>query len=59
MPSEHKVLAISKDFAFEWDTRTWRLVNNHRFYNGFTKLWAQDDVAAIGNKLGIVNLFST
>jgi hypothetical protein len=33
-------------------------VNQHRFYNSFTKLWAQNDLAAVGNKLGILNLLS-
>ena len=58
MPSENKVLAISKDFLFEWDIRTWKLVSQLRFFNSFTKLWAQNDLAAVGNKLGVLDLLS-
>lgn len=59
LPSENKILAISKDFIFEWDVRMWKLVNQHRFFNSFTKLWAQNDIAAVGNKLGVLSLLSS
>jgi hypothetical protein len=52
----NKVLGISKDCLYEWDLRNWRLSNRFMLYNGFTKLWAQRDALALGNKLGVVSL---
>ena len=52
----NRILAISKDCIYEWDLRTWRLVNRFMKYNAFTKLWAKGDTVAIGNKLGVVSL---
>jgi hypothetical protein len=52
----HQVLGVSKDCLYQWDLRMWRIVNNFRMYNAYTKLWTDGDTVALGNKLGIVSL---
>ena len=52
----NRILGISKDCIYEWDLRTWRLVNRFMKYNAFTKLWTKGDTVAVGNKLGVVSL---
>lgn len=50
------VFGISNDVAYQWDTRTWKLVESKRDCLGNTKLWTHEDTVAIGSKLGIVRL---
>lgn len=55
---EHYIFGISNDVTYQWDMRTWRLVENRRDCLANTKLWTQGDTLAIGSKLGIVRLAS-
>lgn len=52
----HNVLGISHDALFQWDSRMWRMVNSHKAFMGYTKLWTEGETVALGSKLGIVRL---
>jgi WD40 repeat protein len=50
------VFGVSNDVVYQWDIRTWKLVESRRDCLGNTKLWTHNDTVAIGSKLGIVRL---
>jgi hypothetical protein len=53
---QNYVFGISHDVTYQWDVRTWRLVDSQRDCLANTKLWTHEDTLAIGSKLGIVRL---